>query len=278
MIRLPVPVRERPRGDRVAGKVVIVTGGGGGIGGACAELLGKEGASVVVADQAAEQGRAVAERIVADGGLARFIELDVAREEACVALVRETTEAYGRLDGLVNVAGIYPRATLTETTLDFWREIMATNLEGPFVLCREAIPRMIRGGGGSIVNMGSANGLGGVAELAAYSVSKGGLLTLTRNVAAAYVREGIRSKYVVPGWLLTETERQVRGALGEDEATLQAQGRRTPAGRFTEPDEVALTVLFLISDDSRMVNGQVIGTDAGSSLLPAARTNLANKT
>ncbi len=277
MLRLPMPVRERPRGDRVAGKVVIVTGGGGGIGGACAELLGKEGASVVVADRAADWGRAVAERIVADGGVARFVQSDVAREEECVALVRETVAAHGRLDGLVNVAGIYPRASLTETTLEFWREIMATNLEGPFVLCRESIPHMLRAGGGSIVNIGSANGLGGLAELAAYSVSKGGLLTLTRNVAAAYVREGIRSNYVIPGWLLTETERRVRGALGEDEATLLAQAARTPAGRFTEPDEVALTVLFLISDDSLPVNGQVIGTDAGSSLLPAARANLANK-
>jgi NAD(P)-dependent dehydrogenase (short-subunit alcohol dehydrogenase family) len=278
MIRHSQSARERPRGARVAGKVAIVTGAGGGIGSACAELLGKEGATVVVADRAEEAGRAVAERIVEDGGAARFAGLDVAREEECVRLVRETVEAHGRLDGLVNVAGIYPRATLAETTLELWREIMAVNLEGPFVLTREAVPHMVAGGGGSIVNIGSFNGLGGVAELAAYSVSKGGLLTLTRNVAATFVREGVRVNYLIPGWVLTDTERAVRGAAGQDEAWLQAQTERMPAGRYSTPEDVALTVLFLISDESLMVNGQIIATDAGSSVLPAARANLANRT
>ena len=108
-----------------------------------------------------------------------------------------------------------------------------------------------------------SQGLGGVAELAAYSVSKGGLLTLTRNVAAAYVREGIRSNYVIPGWLLTETERQVRGALGEDEAYLQAQGRKTPAGRFAEPSEIAGAAVFLASDAASYCHGGVVTVDGG---------------
>src|SRR5262249_16747039 len=159
------------------------------------ELLGREGASVVLTSRTQASGEETAASIRASGGAARYIQCDVSREADCVRLVNEAVRVYGRLDGLVNNHAIYPRASLLDTTVAFWREIMATNLEGPFVLCREAVPHMLRGGGGSIVNIGSANGFGGGANLLAYSVSKGGLLTLTRNIAGAYARENIRANY-----------------------------------------------------------------------------------
>ncbi|MCC6174507.1 MAG: SDR family oxidoreductase [Chloroflexi bacterium] len=272
MIARPAPISERPRGSRVAGKTIVVTGGATGIGRAVAELLGKEGATIVVADRNTEAGAQAAQTIVADGGVARFVETDVSREEECVRLIRETVDAYGRIDGLANVAGIYPRASLTDTTLDLWRTIMAVNLEGPFVLCREAAPQMVKAGGGSIVNIGSMTGFGGGANLTAYSVSKGALLTLTRNVAAAYIRKGVRVNYLNPGWVITDTEIRVQAAQGYDEAWLRERGEALPGGRHSTPEDVALTILFLMSDESAMVNGQVISVDAGMAALPSLRS------
>ena len=120
--------------------------------------------------------------------------------------------------------------TLGETTVAFWREIMASNLEGPFVLCREAVPRMLEGGGGSIINVGSGNGLGGGPNLVAYSVAKGGLLTLTRNIAGAYGRDNIRANYLNPGWNITETEKVVQAREGHDAAWLADIEAACPAG------------------------------------------------
>src|SRR5262249_88356 len=163
------------------------------------------------------------------------IQCDVSREADCVRLVDEAARVYGRVDVLVNNAAIYPRASLLDTTVAFWREIMATNLEGPFVLCREAVPHQLRGGGGSIVNIGSGKGLGGGANLLGELVSKGGLLTLTRNIAGAYARENIRANYLNPGWNITETEKVVQAREGHDATWLAEAEGRQPGGRFSVP-------------------------------------------
>jgi NAD(P)-dependent dehydrogenase (short-subunit alcohol dehydrogenase family) len=268
---LPPSIADRPRGSRVAGKVAIVTGAGTGIGRATAELLAREGARVVVANRSPATGEETVRAIVAAGGEARFIQTDVSREADGVRLVDETVRAYGRLDVLVNNAAIYPRADLAETTIAFWREIMATNLEGPFVLCREAVPRMLASGGGSIVNVGSFNGLGGASNLVAYATAKGGLLTLTRNIAATYARQGIRVNYLIPGWNITETEKVVQAREGHDAAWLAAAETRQPGGRFSVPADAAYAVLWLASDESAFVNGAIINTDGGAAALPNAR-------
>jgi NAD(P)-dependent dehydrogenase (short-subunit alcohol dehydrogenase family) len=261
----------RPRGNRVAGKIAIVTGAGSGIGRAMAELLALEGAKVVVANRNVERGEETVRHLREAGGEGLYLATDLTQEAECIRLVQRTVESYGRLDVLVNNAGIYPRASLTETTVAFWREIMRTNLEAPFVLCREAVPHMIRGGGGSIVNVGSANGLAGGANLTAYSTSKGGLLTLTRNIAAAYARDYIRANYLIPGWILTDQEYVIQAKEGHDAAWLEANRANLPTGRYAIPEDSAYAVLYLASDEAWHVNGTILNTDGGQSTVPGAR-------
>jgi NAD(P)-dependent dehydrogenase (short-subunit alcohol dehydrogenase family) len=272
---MPVPhppsIADRPRGTRVAGKVIVITGGNAGIGRAGAELLAREGASVVVASRTAASGEATVASIRATGGEARYVQTDVSREEDCVRLVKAAMRAYGRLDVLINNAAIYPRATLGETTMAFWREIMASNLEGPFVLCREAVPLMIEAGGGSIINIGSANGFGGGANLVAYSVSKGALLTLTRSIAGAYGSDNIRANYLNPGWNITDTEIVIQAKEGHDAAWLADMEARLPGGRFSVPADAAHAMLWLASDESVFINGSIVNTDGGSLLSNARR-------
>jgi NAD(P)-dependent dehydrogenase (short-subunit alcohol dehydrogenase family) len=263
-VPLPPAIDQRPRGDRVAGKVAIVTGGNAGIGRAAATLLAREGARVVVAARTAASGEETVRQIAEAGGEALFVQTDVGREAECVALVVETVRRFGRLDVLVNNAAIYPRATLQETTIDLWRQIMAINLEGPLVLCREAVPHMIAGGGGSIINIGSGNAKGGAPNLTPYSVSKGGLWTLTRNVALAFIGDNVRANYLNPGWNHTETEKQVQALEGHDEAWLAAAAANSPAGRVSDPSDAAYAILWLASDESAFVNGQDISTDGGA--------------
>jgi NAD(P)-dependent dehydrogenase (short-subunit alcohol dehydrogenase family) len=270
-VPLPPSITDRPRGTRVAGKVVILTGGTAGIGRAAAELLAREGARVVISSRTSATGEDTAAAIRSAGGEARYVQSDVSRESDCVSLSHDTIRAYGRLDVLINNAAIYPRATLGETTIAFWREIMASNLEGPFVLCREAIPRMLEIGGGSIINVGSANGFGGASNLVAYSVAKGGLLTLTRNIAGAFGRDNIRANYLNPGWNITETEKKVQAKEGHDAAWLAEVESHLPGGRFSVPADAAHAMLWLASDESIFVNGEVINTDGGGMLSNARR-------
>jgi len=264
-------ITDRPRGNRVAGKVAVVSGAGSGIGRTCAELLAREGANVVVGDIKVDGGEQTVVAIREAGGEAEFVATDLRNEADCQRLIARAVEHYGRIDVLANVAGIYPRASLENTTVEFWEEIMAVNLRGPFLLCREAVPIMVQGGGGSIINFGSANGLAGGASLFAYSVSKGGMLTLTRNIAAAYAHEGIRANYLIPGWVLTDNERVVQAREGHDAAWLDEVGQRQLTGRFSTPEDAAFGVLYLASDDSIHVSGTMLNTDGGSSMLPNLR-------
>jgi NAD(P)-dependent dehydrogenase (short-subunit alcohol dehydrogenase family) len=236
-----------------------------------AELLALEGAKVVVANRNAERGEETIRHIRESGGEATYIATDLAQEADCIRLVQRTVDDYGRLDVLVNNAAIYPRSNLLETTVEFWREIMRTNLEAPFILCREAVPHMIRGGGGSIVNIGSVNGMAGGANLVAYATSKGGLLTLTRNIAAAYAKDYIRANYIIPGWILTDTEYIIQAKEGHDPAWLEANKVNLPMGRYALPEDSAYAVLYLASDEGWHVNGAILNTDGGQATVPGAR-------
>jgi len=246
---------------RVEGKVLIVTGGATGIGRGISEVLAREGARVVIGNRNEERGREAETAIRESGGDVLFVRADVTREEDCRELVAAAVSAYGGLDGLVNNAGIFPRAHLEETTSELWDKIFAVNLKGVFFCCKHAVPEMRRRGGGCIVNIGSANAYVGLPELFAYSTSKGGLITLTRNLANALAKDRIRVNFVNPGWVITEMEIEVQGKQGHDDAWLEEAGRNMPLGRHQVPEDAAYAVLYLVSDEATQVNGDVLNVD-----------------
>jgi NAD(P)-dependent dehydrogenase (short-subunit alcohol dehydrogenase family) len=246
---------------RVDGKVIIVTGGATGIGRGISELLAREGARVVIANRNRDRGTEAEAAIRAAGGEAVFVPTDVAVEADCRHLVAEAVRQYGRVDGLVNNAGIFPRATLEETTEELWDQIFDVNLKGVFFCCKYAVPELRKAGGGCIVNIGSANSYIGLPHLFAYSVSKGGLITLTRNLANALAEDRIRVNFVNPGWVITEMEIEIQALEGHDEAWLEEAGRNLPLGRHQIPEDAAYAVLYLVSDEATQVSGDLINVD-----------------
>jgi len=246
---------------RVEGKVVIVTGGATGIGRGISSLLGREGAHVIIASRGREHGLAVQDEIRAAGGSSLFIQTDITRETEVREMIDTTVRHFGRVDGLVNNSGIFPRATLEETSEELWDLIMAVNLKGPYFCCRHAVPEMRRAGGGSIVTIGSANAYIGLPHLFAYSVSKGGTITLTRNLSQALAKDRIRVNWVNPGWVITEMEIEIQAKEGHDAAWLEEAGRNLPLGRHQVPEDSAYAVLYLISDESSQVSGELINVD-----------------
>lgn len=246
---------------RVDGKVVIVTGGATGIGRGMSEMLAREGARVVIANRNKARGHEAADAIRAAGGEALFVPTDVAVEADCENLVAEAVRAYGRLDGLVNNAGIFPRAHLEETTEELWDQIFDVNLKGAFFCCKYAVPELRKAGGGCIVNIGSANSYIGAPNLFAYSVAKGGLITLTRNLSNALSGDRIRVNFVNPGWVITEMEIDIQALEGHDAEWIAETGRNLPLGRHQVPDDAAYAVLYLISDEASQVSGDLLNVD-----------------
>lgn len=257
---------------RVARKVVVVTGAAQGIGYGIADLLAREGAHVVIGDVQQEMGEAAAARIRATGGAAIFQPVDVVAEDQCAALIERAVTEYGRLDGLVNNVGWFPRATLEETTNELWERVLAINLRSHFYCCKSAVPHLRAAGGGSIVNIGSINGLQALPNLVAYGAAKGGLLSLTRTIAGAYARDRIRCNYVIPGWVLTDTEIALHHSRGVSDDELRAAGTALPLGRHQTPTDTAYAVLYLLSDEASQVTGSIMHVDAGATTLPIPST------
>jgi 2-deoxy-D-gluconate 3-dehydrogenase len=254
-------------GNRVQGKVAVVTGAAQGIGRGCAEMLAREGARVVVADVQAQRGAAVVAAIRAAGGDAHFQPVDVTDEAQCAALMDAAVAAYGRIDVLVNNVGWYPRARLGETTTDLWEQVLNVNLRSAFYCCKYAVPHLRAAGGGSIANIGSIHGLQAMANLVAYGAAKGGLLNLTRTLAGALARDRIRVNYVIPGWVLTEGEIALQQSQGMSEDQLRRAGTTLPLGRHQTPEDTAYAVVYLASDESSQVTGMVFHVDGGASTL-----------
>ena len=269
--RGPQHTRGKLMTGRVSGKVAVITGAAKGIGRGCAEMLAREGASVVLADIDAEAGERAASAIRAAGGMACFVSTDVVHEDQCAAAIDAAVKTFGRLDVLVNNAGWFPRATLEETTSELWDRVLAVNLRGAFYCCKHAVPHMRGGGGGSIVNVGSSNGIQGLPNLMAYASAKGGLLSLTRTLAGAYARDRIRVNYLIPGWILTETEIALQTSRGLSEEDLRQAGAGLPLGRHQTVKDVAYAVLYLASDESSQVTAAVLNVDAGVTQLPVHR-------
>jgi NAD(P)-dependent dehydrogenase (short-subunit alcohol dehydrogenase family) len=236
----------------------VVTGAAAGMGEGIARLFAAEGAQVVIGDRDGATGAAAAAHIAAEGGQAVFVRADVREEAECRALIDRAVERFGRLDVLVNNAGISTRGTIENTTAETWDDVFAVNVRGPFLCTQQAVKYMKEGRGGSIVNIGSVNAYIGEAKLSAYSASKGALMTFTRNSATYLGRYRIRVNQINPGWTLTPNEHQVKLAEGKGERWAEEAVRTRPFGRLLTPRDIALAAVYFASEESECVTGSVL--------------------
>jgi NAD(P)-dependent dehydrogenase (short-subunit alcohol dehydrogenase family) len=241
-------------------KVAIVTGAASGIGRATAVALAREGAQVVVSDVDEAGGQETVRLIEQQGGEAIFVKTDVSDPDAVKALVDEAVDTYGKLDVMVNNAGIGGEAALlADYSLENWDRVIGINLSGVFYGMKYAIPAMLESGGGSIVNVASILGQVGFATAPAYVAAKHGILGLTKNAALEYSAQGVRVNAVGPGFIRTPMIEQ----LEEDEETNQMLVSMHPIGRLGEPEEVAELIVWLASDKASFVTGSYYPVDGG---------------
>lgn len=244
------------------GKVAIVTGGNGGIGLGMARGLASAGARVVVAARNPEKSRAAVAELERLGAEAVAIQVDVTDEAAVNAMVRTTRDRWGRIDVLVNNAGINIRKPAHELNLEEWHRVLDTNLTSAFLCARAVYPAMKAGGGGKIINIGSMMSIFGASFVPAYGASKGGIVQLTKALACAWARDNIQVNAVLPGWIDTDLTRRARQEIpGLNETVL----RRTPAGRWGTIDDLAGIAVFLASSASDFITGAAIPVDGGYS-------------
>jgi NAD(P)-dependent dehydrogenase (short-subunit alcohol dehydrogenase family) len=245
------------------GKVVLVTGGASGIGRCCGELFARQGARVMLSDRDAPRGEEAAEGL---GGRGHFLHQDVRDETRWAEVVDEVMGQYGRLDVLVNAAGIGVHASVEETTLEQWRNVQAVNVESVFLGCRASIPAMRRGGGGAIINVSSTAGLRGVAKLAAYNAAKGAVRLLTKSVALHCAEQGynIRCNSIHPSYVDTPMVQGMIAGSDNPQRMRQILERVSPMHRLGRPEEVAALVLFLASDEASFINGAELPVDGGA--------------
>jgi len=246
---------------RLDGRVAIVTGGTQGLGEAVARLFAERGArGLVLCGRNVANGERVARELTTGGCTALFVRADLTRIEECRAVVAAADGAFGRVDALVNAAASTDRGTIVDTAPDLYDYIMALNVRAPFYLMQDTIKIMLReGSGGSIVNILSMSAHGGQPFLTPYSMSKGALLTLTKNVAHAMRREKIRVNGLGVGWMDTPGEDAiVRRYHGKVDGWLADAEASQPWGRLVKPDEVARACAYLASDESGLMSGAII--------------------
>ncbi|MEU2615201.1 SDR family NAD(P)-dependent oxidoreductase [Micromonospora sp. NPDC007271] len=249
---------------RFAGRSVIVTGSGSGIGRATAVRFAAEGASVLVADIDLDAARQTVHEIDASGGIGIALRVDVSQPADVSAMVQAAVSAFGRLDVLHNNAYWGPINTpVVDISFEDWQRTVDVTLGGVFLGCRYAIPAMIEGGGGAIVNTASSAALMGSPQYAAYCAAKGGVVSLTRSVAFDYGKKGIRANAVAPGLIETPATVPVL-ANPERRAFIESS---LLVNRFGQPSDVAAMVTFLASDEASYINGQVYAVDGGRTIV-----------
>ncbi|HET9016494.1 MAG TPA: SDR family NAD(P)-dependent oxidoreductase [Thermomicrobiaceae bacterium] len=250
---------------RFAGKVALVTGATSGIGAATARRLAAEGARVALVGRDEGRGDEIVDEIARDGGEAAFFGCDVTDEGAVGRMVEAVLARFGRIDVLVNNAGIINFGSVVDADVAEWDLLMATNVRSVFLVSRAVLPHMIAAGGGSVVNLGSNLGLVGTRGAAAYATSKGAVVNLTRAMALDHVADGIRVNCVCPGTIDTPLVQRQRVGRTEEQLR-QADERlrqRHPIGRMGTPEEVAAVIAFLASDEASFVTGAAYGVDGG---------------
>lgn len=251
--------------NRVQNKVAIVTGGAKGIGKAACNMLAREGASVVIADIEDDQGRELADSLVAEGLSALFKRLDVTSEEDVQSVVQATYQEFGHIDILVNNAGIAGANKPThELTVEEWQKVMDVNVKGVFLCTKYTVPYMDEGGGGSIINLSSIYGLVGAPDIPPYHASKGAVRLMTKTDALLYAEKGIRVNSVHPAYIWTPlVEKLAKDSNQDPEAFRRQLDAKHPIGHVGEPDDIAYGILYLASDESKFMTGSELVIDGG---------------
>jgi NAD(P)-dependent dehydrogenase (short-subunit alcohol dehydrogenase family) len=245
---------------KLQGQVVVITGASQGIGAACAARLSADGAAVALWDVADAAGNALARSLGEGGARAAYFHCNVATKAEVDAAVAATLAAFGRIDALVNNAGIFKAADFLDISEADWDAVIDVNLKGAFLVGQAVAREMVKTGGGAIVNMSSVNGVMAIPSIASYNVSKGGINQLTRVMALALADKSIRVNAVAPGTIATELARNA--VLGSDEARARIMSR-TPMKRLGTPDEIADVTAFLLSSASSYVTGEIVYVDGG---------------
>jgi len=249
---------------RVDGKVALVTGAALGIGRSAALLLAKEGARVAATDVLDPEGARLVEEVSARGGTARYWHLDVSREDQVRSVVEDVIRAFGRIDVLVNNAGISGVSKPThEITEQEWDRVQAVNVKGPFFCTKHVVPHMKKERGGSIVNLSSIYGLIGAPDAPPYHASKGALRLMTKTDALLYAGDGIRVNSVHPGFIWTPMVEKFLKSGGDVAAGRKALDALHPLGHVGEPDDIAYGIVYLASDESKFVTGSELVIDGG---------------
>jgi NAD(P)-dependent dehydrogenase (short-subunit alcohol dehydrogenase family) len=250
----------------LVGRRALITGAGSGIGAACAELLAEQGAAVAVLDIRPEAAENVAAHLRADGAHAIGIDCDIGDDDAVAAAVRAAADAFGGLDTVVAAAGIAPPSRTHDLSPAQWDSVIRVNLTGVFYTLRHTLPLLIEQGGGSIVTVGSVASLVAAGSSSVYDASKGGVLQLTRAIAAEYADDGIRANCVCPGVVATQLAVNTAAVHGPTTSVVEAptaQRIRRPIERRAEPLEIANVVAFLCSDAASFMTGAAVPVDGG---------------
>ena len=248
-------------------RIVVITGAGSGIGKACAARFAAAGDSLVVVDRDEEAGRQTAASLVERGVAAIFCHADVSRESDCNEAARKAIDRFGRIDVLVANAGIRAFGTILEATEDDWDRMLAVNLKGVNFSCKAVLPQMIEQNSGAIVLIGSTTAMTGRTNMPIYDVTKFGILSLNRSLAATYGKFGIRVNTVCPSKTITEFHLKKAKAEGLSPRKLRAQFEDYGLlGRAAEPEEIAAAVYFMASDEASFITGQHLMVDGGYSI------------
>jgi NAD(P)-dependent dehydrogenase (short-subunit alcohol dehydrogenase family) len=253
--------------DRLAAKIAIVTGAGRGIGEAIARAFVREGADVIIAERDAATGEATAAALRAEGAKARFVQTDVTDEASVERCIATTLTAHGRIDVLVNNAGINVFHAPLETSEEEWRRCFAVDLDGVWRVSKAALPAMIAAGGGAIVNIASCHGFSIIPGCFPYPVAKHGLLGLTRALGVEYAARNIRVNAIAPGYIETKLAIDYWATFADPEAERRRTYDMHPPKRIGRPEEVAMTAVFLSSDEAPFINAATIVIDGGRSVL-----------
>ena len=243
-------------------KIAVITGGSSGIGAATAELLARLGAKIILLDVNAHGGEHQAAKIQKAGQSARFIHCDVTDEKACQKVARAVEESYGRVDILFNNAGVIVRKKVTELEEAEWDAVIDVSMKGAYLLSKHLIPLMKKGGG-AIVNTGSGWSIKAGPDAVAYCAAKAGVLNMTRSMAIDYGKYNIRVNCICPGDTDTALLKSEAKQLGEDEKAFYAEAADRPLGRMGTPEDIAKSVLFLVSPLSEWVSGTSLLVDGG---------------